>query len=255
EQNIKLENNKWRDFKFGVYLLGDYNILTVNCDLDMGHLKLKTSHLWIAKTCYISCSKLGYPSEKGPGKGENGSKELRGGGGASYGTKGRTFNFVNSHGKNGQLYGENTLLKEIHFGSGGGRAKYKSYPLKGGNGGGIIEIIVQQQIINDGCIECDGDCGICMSYLGGLKNVGAGGGSGGSILIVVQAPSNVPQKFGVINCLGRGRAGHGRIAIYTRCNMRYRSISAMPSCYLSSLIPKEEFIMKRDRNVLQTSNN
>ncbi|ETO24543.1 hypothetical protein RFI_12613 [Reticulomyxa filosa] len=259
-KKIKLENHKWHNFKFGVYLLGKSIILTADCDIndnnDLGHLKLKTSYLWIENSCVISCSGLGYPSDTGPGKGEKNSEELRAGGGASHGSKGRSFNAANGNGKNGQLYGEDTLLKEIHFGSGGGCAKFKSYQtyLKGGNGGGIIEIIVQRQIINKGCIECDGKLGRYMYSNECPKQIVSGGGSGGSILIIVQAPHDVYQKFGVINCTGGGnhpylcqvnKGGNGRIAIYTRCDQLHRSISASPPYYLSTLIPKEEFIMKR----------
>ncbi|ETO06856.1 hypothetical protein RFI_30530 [Reticulomyxa filosa] len=236
ERKIKLENHKWHHFKFGVFIMGENNKLTVDCNRernknDLGHLKIKTSHLRIGKSCSISCDCLGYPCDTGLGKGEKASKELRGGGGASYGTKGASFNAVDGHGRNGRLYGEETLLKEIHFGSGGGSAMYKPCgdELEGGDGGGIIEIIVQGQIANEGHISCNGHRGIHLRHFGGLKQVGGGGGSGGSILIVVQAPHDVPQQFGTIWCLGGGnhsytkqpnKGGHGRIAIYTKCDKR-----------------------------------
>ncbi|ETO02902.1 hypothetical protein RFI_34511, partial [Reticulomyxa filosa] len=75
---------------------------------ELGHLKIKTSHLWIKhSSSKIDCSKLGYPKNQGPGKGANG--------GGGYGTKGEGYN-----GQDGEMYGEETLLKQIHFGSGGG---------------------------------------------------------------------------------------------------------------------------------------
>ncbi|ETO03622.1 hypothetical protein RFI_33780, partial [Reticulomyxa filosa] len=104
--------NEWNNYNFGIFLLGEYITLTLNCK-EFGHLKIKTSHLWIKhSSSKIDCSKLGYPSNHGPGKGKYGNWSLGGGG---YGTKGR-----GSDGQGGEMYGEETLLKEIHFGSGGG---------------------------------------------------------------------------------------------------------------------------------------
>ncbi|ETO33913.1 hypothetical protein RFI_03183, partial [Reticulomyxa filosa] len=99
---------------------------------ELGHLKIKTSHLWIKhSSSKIYCSTLGYPRNQGPGKNTNV-------GGGGYGTKGKGINE-----QGGEMYGEETLLKQIHFGSGGG----------GGSGGGIIELIIEQQLIRNHLID------------------------------------------------------------------------------------------------------
>ncbi|ETO03510.1 hypothetical protein RFI_33895, partial [Reticulomyxa filosa] len=138
------------------------------------------------------------------------------GDGGGYGTKGEE-----NDEQDGEMYGEETLLKEIHFGSGGG-----SRFGVGGSGGGIIELIIEQQLINHGSIQSNGGNGM----------FGGSGGSGGSILIELQcqAPSQsqsqpqsysneLKQTFGTIKCIGgskgySGGKGHsggkGRIAIY-----------------------------------------
>ncbi|ETO32167.1 tenascin XB-like protein, partial [Reticulomyxa filosa] len=109
------------------------------------------------------------------------------------------------------------------FGSGGGSS---SDGLEGGRGGGIIHIIIQQQLINHGLIRANGGFGDGDSD--GLDG-GGGGGSGGSILLEFSSSSSpistssstpsLPQTLGSITCRG-GRprcnnfGGHGRIAIY-----------------------------------------
>ncbi|ETN99693.1 Fibronectin type III domain protein [Reticulomyxa filosa] len=195
QQTIQLKNNEWNDYNFGIFLLGENTTLTLNCNRykkELGHLKIKTSHLWIKhSSSKIDCSKLGYPMNQGPGKGNS----LRGGGG--YGTKGGGYD-----GQCGEMYGEETLLKKIHFGSGG-----YGY---GGSGGGIIELIIEQQLINHGSIQSNGK---------NAYNYG-GGGSGGSILIEFQCQSHsnkLKQTVGTITCIGgsgRYNGGDGRIAIY-----------------------------------------
>ncbi|ETO28963.1 hypothetical protein RFI_08164 [Reticulomyxa filosa] len=250
ERQVKLENNKWHCFKFGVFLLGHGISLTVQNDADdvndMGHLKLKTSYLWIQNTCVIHCNSLGYPSDMGPGKGEKGTEIRRAGGGASYGSKGRTRNFVSGNGKNGVPYGEDSLLKEIHFGSGGGSTFVcKKSHWEGGRGGGIIEIIVEQQLISEGAIECNASGG-------GWIDIDAGGGSGGSILLVLQAPCHIPHLLGHIVAAGGGTfnrgiytGGHGRIAIYSRAIALLAMHTVFPPPYTSKAIPKESFLLSK----------
>ncbi|ETO00937.1 hypothetical protein RFI_36503 [Reticulomyxa filosa] len=109
---------------------------------ELGHLKIKTSHLWIKHlSSKIDCSQLGYPQFCGPGKGKNG--------GGGYGTKGK-----GNGEQGGEMYGEETLLKQIHFGSGGCGS------IHGGSGSGIIELIIEQQLINHGSIQSNGGSGI-----------------------------------------------------------------------------------------------
>ncbi|ETO20632.1 keratin, type II cytoskeletal 1-like isoform 6 [Reticulomyxa filosa] len=194
EQTIKLKNYDWNNYNFGIFLLGEYITLTVACE-SFGHLKIKTSHLWIKhSSSKIDCSELGYPMNQGPGKGE--FKNWSGGGGG-YGTKGE-----GDDGQGGGMHGEATLLKQIHFGSGGG-GRF------GGSGGGILGLIIEQQLINHGSIQSNGGNGL-------------GGGSGGSILLELQCQSQshlnkLKQIFGTIKCIGgygEYDGGKGRIAIY-----------------------------------------
>ncbi|ETO11741.1 hypothetical protein RFI_25635, partial [Reticulomyxa filosa] len=122
-----------------------------------------------------------------------------------YGTKGKGYD-----GKGGEIYGEETLLKQIYFGSGGGSTN----DIFGGNGGGIIELIIEQQLINHGLIRSNGGEGLYV----------VGGGSGGSILIELKCqsqfyPDILEQTLGTITCIGGNQnqtneGGKGRIAIY-----------------------------------------
>ncbi|ETO00949.1 hypothetical protein RFI_36491, partial [Reticulomyxa filosa] len=96
-------------------------------------------------------------------------------GSGGYGTKG-------DYGQGG----EETLLRS----EGGSGSEY-------GGSGGIIELIIKQQLINHGSIQ---------SYEGFSL------GSGGSILIELQYQSHLDkleQTFGTITCIGGG--GKGRI--------------------------------------------
>ncbi|ETO21673.1 hypothetical protein RFI_15530 [Reticulomyxa filosa] len=210
-QKIKLKNKEWHNYNFGVFLLGKNITLTVSIDREknkdeLGHLKIKAGHLWIKHpSSTIDCSELGYPSNQGPGKGGIG----RCGGGGGYGTKGER-DISTIYGKGGEIYGEETLLKEIHFGSGGGSGITLIFNY-GGNGGGIIELIIEQQLINCGSIQSNGG-----------DEWGGGGGSGGSILIELQGqsyPNKFEHTFGTITCIGgnqneKNKGGKGRIAIY-----------------------------------------
>ncbi|ETO33145.1 hypothetical protein RFI_03963 [Reticulomyxa filosa] len=202
EQTIYLKNCEWNNYNFGIFLLGENITLTVDCE-NFGHLKIKTSHLWIKhSSSEIDCSELGYPQNQGPGKGKTDQWGNSGGGGG-YGTRGR------SKRKGGGMYGEETLLKQIHFGSGG------SGNGVGGSGGGIIELIIGQQLINHGEIHSNGGDGV---------DVKGGGGSGGSILIKMKSQSQsyqntLEQTFGTIICFGGNqefdnKGGDGRIAIH-----------------------------------------
>ncbi|ETO33921.1 hypothetical protein RFI_03175 [Reticulomyxa filosa] len=95
-----------------------------------GYLKIKANYLWIKHpSSNIYYSELGYPLDQGPGKGEAG--EWCGGGG--YGTKGGEIKALLGIRKGG----EETLQKEICFGSGS-----ESGDDYGGSGDGIIELII-----------------------------------------------------------------------------------------------------------------
>ncbi|ETO05775.1 hypothetical protein RFI_31621, partial [Reticulomyxa filosa] len=106
-KQIEIRNSEWNDYSFGIFLLGKNIVLTVVCE-KFGHIKIKTSHLWIKHpSSKIDCSQLGYPKDEGPGKGQPGWWDYR---------KGNDEN-------NGKIYGEETLLKEIHYGSGCGKGE------------------------------------------------------------------------------------------------------------------------------------
>ncbi|ETO06582.1 hypothetical protein RFI_30811 [Reticulomyxa filosa] len=178
---------------------------------ELGYLKIKSSHLWIKHpSSSIDCSQLGYPSDQGPGTGR--LRTLLSGGG--YGTKGKEI--IPSNDQKGGIYGEKTLLKQIHYGSGGA---------SGGSGGGIIQLVIEQQLINYGLIQCNGGNGYGYGY-GNEHNhrkkkskQHGGGGSGGSILIKLQNSYPFPNVFGTIRCIGGNQnlineGGKGRIAIY-----------------------------------------
>ncbi|ETO34283.1 hypothetical protein RFI_02811, partial [Reticulomyxa filosa] len=89
-----------------------------------------------------------------------------------------------------------------------------------GSGGGIIELLIEQQLINHGSIQSNGG--------NGWGDVDGGGGSGGSILIELQCQSQsysnkLKQTFGTITCIGGNqnkqyKGGKGRIAIYGSTN-------------------------------------
>ncbi|ETO19968.1 hypothetical protein RFI_17251 [Reticulomyxa filosa] len=220
----RLQNAKLNEYKFGVYLLGEANVLTVDPDKDahgdiLGHLKIKASHLWIKHPkSTIDCSELGYPSDRGRGAGEqftgtDHSKSYFGGGGG-YGSRGGNDDLPLGNGRGGGIYGEQTLFTHIRCGSGGGSGSYRGRILRGGRGGGIIELIIDQHFINHGTIKC------CGAFGEHIWDGGGGGGSGGSILIQVLSPANKLQNvIGAVSCNGgnqgyRNEGGSGRIAIY-----------------------------------------
>ncbi|ETO01440.1 hypothetical protein RFI_36000 [Reticulomyxa filosa] len=130
---IGMKNKEWNEYKYGIFLLGKN--IEITCDVaseELGHLRIRCSHLYFAnETCLIHCNGLGFKSMKGPGHGKLGA-------GGGYGTKGTGK-------QGGKCYGDESLLKEIHFGSGGGVSML-------GNGGGIIELIISQYIVNYGKI-------------------------------------------------------------------------------------------------------
>ncbi|ETO15265.1 hypothetical protein RFI_22099 [Reticulomyxa filosa] len=195
---IQMKNKEWNEYKYGIFLLGKNIEITCDCANEgLGHLRIRCSHLLLANdTCVIHCNGLGFKSMKGPGHGKLGA-------GGGYGTKGTGK-------QGGKSYGEETLLKEIYFGSGGGVPVMGT---GGGNGGGIIELVITQHFVNYGKIQCNG--------LDGSDYLGGGGGSGGSILIkVVNEKNNFKHVTGTLQCLGGNpntswrEGGVGRIAIY-----------------------------------------
>eukprot|EP01083_Nonionella_stella_P021800 60369_1 len=154
--------------------------------------------------------------------------QISGDGGGGYGTTGGKGNGVNG-GKGGRMYGEKTLHKFLYPGSGATGS--------GVCGGGIIDLVVRGNLIikENASIVCNGN----NANKGTLSNPDkqdetyggrmwcCGGGSGGSIRIVVfgdfinhgkiraiggDGVEFVNEQNGVKICNGQG--GDGRIAIY-----------------------------------------
>ncbi|ETO13474.1 hypothetical protein RFI_23897, partial [Reticulomyxa filosa] len=157
-KTVKLKNHAWNKYPFGMYLLGEN--ITVTVDLPQkakfGHLKVKTSHLWIKHhNSTIDCSGLGGLCRDPTGDFDD------------------------------------TLLKRIICGRGSNT---------GGRGGGAIEMIIEQQLVNQGIIRANG-----------------GSGGGGAILIILQSKYSTFQHIlGHIHCHS-GMVDtyfRGRIAIY-----------------------------------------
>src|SRR5690242_11154781 len=73
-QTIRLKNNEWNIYKYGMYLLGKNITVTVQRDSqnnELGYLKIRTSHLWIKDySSIIHCNELGHLHGYGPGKGQ-----------------------------------------------------------------------------------------------------------------------------------------------------------------------------------------
>ena len=159
--------------------------------------------------------------------------KLRGsGGGAGYGTKGYKGQYDKQYsnkscGRAGDVYGS-AKLDILHLGSGGGAAYG---PYDGGNGGGALKIECKNLIMNKGSSIC------CNGGIGANKYL-SGGGSGGSIHIVINNGNDIklhnesrieaiggPKKelygYGyksdnIHNC---GKGGNGRIRFEIKENI------------------------------------
>jgi len=148
----------------------------------------------------IAANGRGYDSSNGPGQGEDGSTF---GAGAGHGGAGGD----SSQAGGGGTYGMEN--KPLEFGSGGGNGVPYT---NGGNGGGILAMIIGGTLQVDGELAVNGGAGWNVS-----GNYG-GGGSGGSIRL----KANTVDGTGVITANGgdggyanSGGGGGGRIAIYT----------------------------------------
>jgi len=178
----------------------------------------------------------------GGGAGGNGSREHdggsgTGGGGGSYGSAGTNGGFTNTQyrtglvaGGTGVVYGDN-LLSSIHLGSGGGGGgKVKDNDVtgvkRGGYGGaslGIFSTTVSfgagGYVVSEGT---DGDVNTILEGQALLTSGGQGGGSGGSILYLLQTGNIGTSRtlarggYGSIPLAGDavgGNGGNGRIAV------------------------------------------
>lgn len=158
----------------------------------------------------ITASLRGYGPGQGPGKGVNGSANLRGSGGG-YGGRGENA----ESGPGGVTYGSNTL--PVDQGSGGGSGYGGAYG--GGAGGGAIRLIARGTLQVDGVITTDG----------GYANY-AGGGSGGSLFLTAGlftgSPGGVVSAYGGYTDNGGGGGGGGRIALYFGSNTFKGRVSA-----------------------------
>ena len=162
----------------------------------LGNLHLSAENLSIDSSSSISADESGYPSESGPGKGE---EQLYGGGGAGHGGFGG-----NAYSATGGGFPYDSETEPTQWGSGGGANRYFQSP--GGSGGGAIRLIVFETLRNDGVIRANA----------GMPGSG-GGGSGGSVYATVKhlAGRGVFEANGTGggNSQSGGGAG-GRVALY-----------------------------------------
>jgi hypothetical protein len=135
-------------------------------------------------------------------------------GGGGYGSGGGS----GSAGVGGGVYGDQTLATNYMGSGGGGGFAYISAPyaqvIYGGNGGGAIDITAGNLQVN-GQIQANGG-NYRFQVSSGSVLAGAGGGSGGSILLrttTANLGANYVTANGGSGCGGAGNGGVGRVAI------------------------------------------
>ncbi|MEO6728802.1 MAG: LamG-like jellyroll fold domain-containing protein [Candidatus Dojkabacteria bacterium] len=159
----------------GVLNLNSYDSGDTNWTNDFG-VDLHLNNLYVEAGGYVNADKLGYGSARGPGGLGNGASY----GGIGYSSTTRSYG---------------SITRPISLGSGANVA----------NGGGVINLTVNDSVINYGTISSNGGYGVsgCQA-----------GSSGGSIFIDANAVGGtgvIRADGGNSNCYGSG--GGGRIAI------------------------------------------
>lgn len=112
------------------------------------------------------------------------------------------------------------------FGGGGGGYSNYSY---GGNGGGVLRLIVSGPLVVDGTISADGGDGFGIGGSNGSNGGGGGGGAGGSIWITANAFSgsgSLTANGGNGATVIGGGGGGGRIAVYGSSSTFSGTVSA-----------------------------
>ena len=156
-------------------------------------------NITIQSNSKIHANGMGYPATQGPGAGQSGTGDNRGGGGGYGGAGGQGYNGI----PGGPANGSAQYQQPTELGSGGGNGYSGTYT--GGSGGGAIRLKVYGSLIVNGPIAADG--------AGAYR---AGGGSGGSIWITTQSLSGpgLIRANGGNGADSGGGGGGGRIALY-----------------------------------------
>ncbi|MBI9051564.1 MAG: Ig-like domain-containing protein [Anaerolineaceae bacterium] len=179
-------------------------------------VELTVGTLIIEEGGIITGDGYGYSASSGPGQGTDGVSTV-GGGGAGHGGYGA----ASSQGRSGGIpYGD--VYQPITMGSGGGNVS--SY--QGGAGGGVLHLLVNIELENNGTISMNG--------LPGSQSSGynAGGGSGGSIWIETGTLTGsgsilASGGYGGTSWTGYGGGGSGgRITISSDVNTFTGTIQA-----------------------------
>lgn len=171
------------------------------------------------------------------------SSDIRAGAGGGYGTEGQSgmaaYGSSLSEAPGGSVYGDATM-SGIYLGSGGGGGAHYSTSSRGGSAGGAICISAMTCSLS-GYIYSNGGGGIPVSQ--GPLNSSGGGGSGGSIFLIVGTITMGSSTVSAVGGAGGdgdnwgntgdgGDGGDGRIAIYY--NTLTDNITTSPTAYTSS---------------------
>ena len=163
----------------------------------------------IGPTGSIDVTGLGSAALESRGMGQEANNNYSGGGGGGYGGRGGTGqeSFLGPGGGGGATYG--SVTQPIDFGSSGADGDLDRRP--GGPGGGVIRLVVDGTLRNDGSVLANG--------AGSLAAGGAG--SGGSVWVTTNSLAGI----GVISANGGdvligeyrgGGGGGGRVAVYSQ---------------------------------------
>ena len=164
----------------------------------MNHGGIYSSFAWIESEGLLSLDGTGFGPEDGPGKG---ASSLNAGSGAGHGGEGG----LTASSSGGLPY--DSVYSPHMFGSGGGNGQGM-----GGSGGGHLFWKVAQRLQVNGLLKAGGTDG---------QGANAGGGSGGSVLIVttnMTGHGEIAVPGGAGTGLGGGGSG-GRVGIH--CRWRY----------------------------------
>ncbi|KAK3724602.1 hypothetical protein QZH41_005193 [Actinostola sp. cb2023] len=171
--------------------------ITAGGIMNISMLALDASDVYIDGGALLTARERGFPSGEGrePGKASSVSASGAGHGGA--GGRGNRQNVV------GKAYGE--FHKPVDPGSGGGKG---SKNLPGSTGGGVVKINASGLVQNDGVLDVSA---------GSALHPGAGGGSGGSILIQCKLFTGKGKILAVggavVNAGDAGGGGGGQVSI------------------------------------------
>ena len=169
-------------------------------------VKLEVGELVMGEGCAINADAAGYLGDAGNGRGPGpGSGERNYGSGGAHGGDGG--NTVDNYAKGGAAYGD--VERPLQPGSSGAGTRNIG---EGGDGGGVIPLVVAGSARIDGTLTADGER-VKGHYHHSLN---AGGGAGGSILIAcaaIEGSGVIKADGGNGGEGGGGGGGGGRIAL------------------------------------------